>query len=79
MLAAEPASSLYWSGIPVLVLRGDKDTYATGADTDALVALVGAASRKTYANTGHAVHWEQPTTFANDVIEFRRDRVKASR
>ena len=74
MLAAEPASSLYWSGIPVLVLRGDKDTYATAADTDALVALVAAASRKTYANTGHAVHWERPAAVAKDVLEFRRNR-----
>ena len=59
------------SGIPVLVLRGEKDTFATASETDSLIAMVAASARKTYPSTGHAVHWEQPATFANDVLAFR--------
>lgn len=73
MKATDAAGALYWSGIPVLVLRGEKDTYITAAETDALVALVAAKSVKTYANTGHAPHWEQPVVFAQDVLAFRRE------
>ncbi len=79
MKATEPADALYWSGIPVLVLRGEKDAYISAAEADALVAMVGSARRKTYVNTGHALHWEQPAAFAKDVIAFRRETVRASR
>ena len=79
MIATDPAIALSRSGIPALVLRGDKDAYTSLAETDALVALVGATRRKTYANTGHAVHWEQPTEFSRDVIAFVGETGKRSR
>lgn len=72
MIATPPAASLGRSGIPVLVLRGEKDTFATAAETDTLAAMVSAKRKKIYANTGHAPHWEQPNAFAKDVLAFRR-------
>jgi pimeloyl-ACP methyl ester carboxylesterase len=70
MAATDPAVALGMAGIPTLVVRGEKDTYITREETDALVALVGATRQRTYANTGHAVHWEQPAAFAKDVLAF---------
>lgn len=79
MLATEPALALGRSGIPVLVLRGGADAYVSGEATNALVSMVGARRQKTYANTGHAPHWEQPAAFARDVIAFRSDTGPGSR
>jgi non-heme chloroperoxidase len=70
MIAAEPALSLRRSRIPVFLLRGDKDAYATAAENDTLAAMVAAKRVKTYPNTGHALHWEQPDAFAKDVLAF---------
>jgi len=70
MIAAEPAVSLGRSGISVFVVRGEKDPWATAPENEALAAMVAAKRQKAYANTGHAVHWEQPTAFAKDVLEF---------
>lgn len=70
MIATPPAESLGRSGIPVLVLRGEKDTFATAAETDALAAMVSAKRTTIYAKTGHAPHWEQPNAFAKDVLAF---------
>ena len=72
MIATPPAESLGRSGIPVLVLRGEKDTFATAAETDSLATMASAKRTKTYANTGHAPHWEQPNVFAKDVLGFLR-------
>ena len=68
--ATDPAVALGRAGIPTLVVSGEKDTYITREETEALVAMVGAARQRTYANTGHAVHWEQPAAFAKDVLAF---------
>jgi len=70
MIAAEPAVALGRSGIPVLVLHGEKDAYVSSEASDALATMV-SARKKTYSNTGHALHWEQPEAFARDVIDFR--------
>lgn len=74
MIAAEPAVSLGRSGIPVFLLRGEKDMYATAAENDSLAAMVAAKRQKSYPNTGHALHWEQPDAFAKDVLAFVQTR-----
>jgi pimeloyl-ACP methyl ester carboxylesterase len=60
-------------------VRGDKDSYITREETDALAAMVGAVRQKTYANTGHALHWEQPAEFARDVLVFVGDTAQRPR
>ena len=70
LLAAERPIALGSSGIPTLVMWGDKDTYALRAEQDALVALIRSASLKAYPNTGHAPHWERPATFSKDLLKF---------
>jgi non-heme chloroperoxidase len=76
MLATTEATPLSRAGIPALVLRGEKDTYAPAAEQDSLRALLGGAKFKEYAATGHAPHWERPAEFVADLQAFlagRRD------
>lgn len=70
MIATDRAVALGRSGIPTLVLRGEKDAYITAQETVALSTMVAATRTKTYANTGHAPNWEQPAAFAKDVLAF---------
>jgi pimeloyl-ACP methyl ester carboxylesterase len=79
MVATEAAVSLGRSGIPTLVVRGEKDAWVTATETDSLAKMVAAKRQKTYANTGHAVHWERPAEFAGDVVAFRKEAPVASR
>ena len=70
MKATDRAVELSRSGIPTLVLRGERDAYTSAEDTKALIAMLGATRHSTYANTGHAPHWERPEAFAHDVLAF---------
>ena len=79
MAATDAAVSLGRSGIPTLVVRGEKDAWVTAPETDSLARMVAAKHQKTYANTGHAVHWERPAEFASDVVAFRKETEAASR
>jgi pimeloyl-ACP methyl ester carboxylesterase len=79
MVATDAAVSLGRSGIPALVVRGEKDAYVTAAETDALAKMVAAKRQKTYASTGHAVHWERPAEFVSDVLAFRKETETPSR
>lgn len=56
--------------IPTLVVWGDRDTYATRTEQDALLRMIPGAIWRAYTNTGHAVHWERPADFARDVAAF---------
>ena len=58
------------SGIPILILRGEKDAYVTATATDSFAVILNAKARKPYPNTGHALHWEQPARFSRDVLAF---------
>ena len=53
--------------VPVLLVWGDRDTYAQSTDQDALQDLVGTARLTVYAGAGHAPHWEEPERFARDL------------
>ena len=79
MRSTPRAVALGRSGIPTLVLRGDKDVWVSQTENDSLIAMVRASLFKVYPNTGHAVHWEQPATFAKDALAFREGRVSAAR
>ena len=79
MRATPRAVALGRSGIPTLVLRGDKDIWVSPVENDSLIAMVRASVFKVYPNTGHALHWEQPATFAKDVLVVRASRLSAAR
>jgi pimeloyl-ACP methyl ester carboxylesterase len=72
MLAAQPAVSLGRSGIPALVMWGDKDAWPPRAEQDSLVAMLRTASLKVLRDMAHAPHWEAPDEFARELVDFLR-------
>ncbi len=70
MLAAEPAAALRQTQIPTLVLWGDRDAVFPREEQAALVEMIGSAELVVYPETGHALHWDRPETFARDLRAF---------
>ncbi|HSW22922.1 MAG TPA: alpha/beta hydrolase [Burkholderiaceae bacterium] len=55
---------------PVLLVWGSEDSYALRADQDLLRSALPNAHLLVYEHVGHALHWEQPERFANDLADF---------
>jgi non-heme chloroperoxidase len=62
--------------VPTLVVWGDRDTYAGREQQDALLAAIPHARLSVYEGAGHALHWEDPATFAADVTAFMTEVTK---
>lgn len=56
--------------VPVLILWGEKDSIFNRQDQDLLLKTLPSASLKTYPETGHALHWEEPEKFMRDLLAF---------
>ena len=56
--------------MPVLLPWGDADAFAPEVDQQRLRAQLPQATRIVYRGAGHALHWEQPRRFADDLIAF---------
>jgi pimeloyl-ACP methyl ester carboxylesterase len=72
MRATPRATALGRSGIATLVLWGDRDATFSRADQESLVQMIGTAELTVYPETGHALHWENPERFAQDLHGFMR-------
>ena len=57
--AYRPSRRLKKASVPVLVIGGDRDTYAGRADQDALMKAMPTARHIAYEGVGHAIHWEE--------------------
>lgn len=55
---------------PVLLPWGDADAFAPEADQQRLAQELPRATRAVYRGVGHALHWEQPQRFAQDLAQF---------
>jgi pimeloyl-ACP methyl ester carboxylesterase len=55
---------------PVLLVWGSADSYAQRADQDILRSALPNARLLMYEEVGHALHWEQPLRFANDLADY---------
>ena len=55
---------------PILLVWGSADTLARRSDQDLLRSALPRAQLLAYEQVGHAVHWEQPLRFANDLADF---------
>ena len=55
---------------PTLLMWGDRDSYASRADQDALRAAIPGSRLVVYPGSGHALHWEQPGRVATDIVSF---------
>jgi non-heme chloroperoxidase len=53
-----------------LILWGDRDNFFLRAEQDTLAATLPNAVLKVYPETGHALHWEWPEQFAQDLKDF---------
>jgi pimeloyl-ACP methyl ester carboxylesterase len=53
-----------------LLFWGDQDSMFSKADQDGLLKIIPGSRLITYPNTGHALHWEYPERFAQDLSAF---------
>jgi pimeloyl-ACP methyl ester carboxylesterase len=58
--------------MPVLIVWGDRDTFATREDQNTLWAGLRNSVLSIYVGTGHAAHWEMPVRFAADLSMWMR-------
>lgn len=70
LMSADYCSELRKIDIPTLVIWGEKDAIVPETDQDILSSGIKKSRLIIYKNTGHAVHWEEPSRFANDLINF---------
>lgn len=56
--------------VPVLLVWGDRDSYATRSDQEILQRVMPAARLLVFDGTGHALHWEAPERFAASLLQF---------
>jgi non-heme chloroperoxidase len=56
--------------VPTLVIGGMKDAFFPAEDQVALAGTVASAETVFYADLCHAPHWEDPVTFAEDLVQF---------
>lgn len=56
--------------IATLIVWGDRDAIFPRAEQEALQRAYQPATLAVYAGTGHALHWEEPDRFAQDVLAF---------
>jgi pimeloyl-ACP methyl ester carboxylesterase len=70
MMSADYQTELNKINIPTLIIWGDKDLITPESDQDKLVTLVRHSKLLVYKGVGHAVHWEEPVRFSNDLLNF---------
>ncbi len=70
LMSAEYSSEYKYIMVPTLIIWGDKDMIVPEADQDKLTTGIRNSRLLIYPNTGHAVHWEEPMQFANDLVSF---------
>jgi non-heme chloroperoxidase len=56
--------------VPVLLMWGDRDSYALRAAQDRLRDVMPNARFIAYEGFGHAFHWEAPERFTRDLVAF---------
>lgn len=55
---------------PALLVWGEHDAYVRRAAQKRLLEVIPGARLLAYEGTGHALHWEEPARFANDLVTF---------
>jgi pimeloyl-ACP methyl ester carboxylesterase len=60
----------------VTIFWGAEDGFCPRSDQDKLLAAISGSSLIVYEGTGHALHWEEPRRFANDLVAFIGDADK---
>jgi pimeloyl-ACP methyl ester carboxylesterase len=68
--APESVEELTKIHVPTLIFWGDKDSIFHREGQDVLLKKIPHATLKVYPDTGHALHWERPEQFAQDLLKF---------
>lgn len=56
--------------VPAAIFWGEKDSFCFIEGQEIMKRNISGAEFFLYENTGHALHWEQPERFANDLAKF---------
>jgi non-heme chloroperoxidase len=62
---------------PTWIVWGDRDAFMSRAEQDLLRRGIRGSRWVCYEGTGHAVHWEEPQRFTDDLMAFVRARETA--
>ena len=55
---------------PTLIVWGDRDTICSRSEQEALAAAIAGSRLVVYSGAGHAPHWEEPESVADDIATF---------
>ena len=55
---------------PALIMWGDKDAFCFRKGQDAMANNIQKAKLVVYEGVGHALHWQEPKRFVNDLLQF---------
>lgn len=72
LLEDDFSAELHDIEVPVLLPWGDADAFSPESDQQRLERQLPRATRVVYAGAGHALHWEQPRRFADDLVRFEQ-------
>jgi pimeloyl-ACP methyl ester carboxylesterase len=65
--------------MPTLIVWGDHDAIVSRSEQESLRQGIGKATLRVFDDTGHAVHWERPERFADELLTFLRGKAPAAR
>jgi len=70
LLQEDFSSELMKLKLPTLIVWGDRDAICLRRDQAVLARNIPTSRLVVYSETGHALHWEEPEHFADDLVEF---------
>jgi pimeloyl-ACP methyl ester carboxylesterase len=70
LLNDDTAAELRRVDVPVLLVQGAADAFVPAADTQRLLEAMPSARASVWPGAGHAMHWEEPSRFADELMRF---------
>ena len=70
LLSVDFTEQLNTITVPTVIFWGEKDAFCSASDQERLVNNLRHAKKLVYRETGHALHWEKPQRFVNDLLDF---------
>lgn len=70
LMQADHRAELSKIKAPTLIVWGEKETYFLRPDQDALTAAIKGSRLVVWPDAGHALHWEFPQRFADELTNF---------
>ena len=64
--------------MPTLILWGDHDGIGTRSEQERLRLGIPSSTLRVFEDTGHALHWERPQRFVDELLAFLRDQGRAA-